>query len=84
MQVLAQSLLFFSGVGSFTWVVACCSDYSSNHNSDCSDYLGYLSIPELHYDSDSGICSYMHCLHTAFAVVDSTDSHIEPALLSST
>ena len=64
--------------------MVCCSDYSSNHNSDCLDYLGYLSIPDLHYDSDSGICSDMHCLYTALAVVDSTDSHIGPALLSST
>ena len=75
---------FLSGVRSFTRVVACCSDYSSNHNSDCSYYLGYLSIPDLHSDSDSGICSDMHCPHTVFVVVDSSDSHIGPALLSST
>ena len=83
MQVLALSLLFSQGLVQSLKVVACCYDYSSNHNSDCSDYLGYLSIPNLHSDSDSGICSDMHCLHTALAVVDSADSHIGPALLSS-
>ena len=80
MQVLAPSLLFLvHSLG----VVACCSDYSSNHNFDCSDYLGYLSIPDLHSDSDSGICSDMHCRYTALVVVDYVDSHIGPALLSS-
>ena len=74
---------FFSEVGSFTRVMAFCSNYSSNHNSDCSDYLGHFSIPDLHSDYDSGICSDMHCPHTALTVVDSTDSHIGPALLSS-
>ena len=84
MQVLAPSLLFSQGLVHSLGVVACCSDYSSNHNSNCSDYVGYLSIPDLHSDSDSDICSNMHCPHTALAVVDSTDSHIGPALLSST
>ena len=65
-----------------TVVVAYCSDYSSNNNYDCSDYLGYLSIPDLHSDSDSGICSDMPCPHTALVVVDYVDSHIEPTLLS--
>ena len=82
MQVLAPSLLFSQGLVHSLRVVACCSDYSSNHNSNCSDYLGYLSIPDLHSDSDSGICSDMHCPHTALDVVDSTNSHIGPALLS--
>ena len=82
--MLAPSLLFSQGLVHSLGVIACCSDYSSNHNSDCSDYLGCLSIPDLHYDSDSGICSDMHCLHTALTVVDSADSHIGPALLSST
>ena len=36
----------------------------------------------LHSDSYSGICSDMHCPHTALAVVDYADSHIGPALLS--
>ena len=80
MQVLAPSLLFSQGLVHSLMVMACCSDYSSNHN---SDYLGYLSIPDLHSDSDYGICSDMHCPHTTFAVVDSADSHIKPALLSS-
>ena len=40
----------------------------------------FLSIPSL--DSDSGICSGMHCLHTALTVVDYADSHIGPTLLS--
>ena len=83
MQVLALSLLFSQGLVHSLGVVACCSDHSSNHNSDCSDYLGYLSILDQHSDSDSDTCSDMHCRHTALAVVDSTDSHIGPALLSS-
>ena len=83
MQVLAPSLLSSQGLVHSLGVVACCSDYSSNHNSDCFDYLGYLSIPELHSDFDSGICSDMHCPHTALVVVDSIDSHIGLALLSS-
>ena len=79
MQVLAPSLLFSQGLVHLLMVMACCSDYSSNHN---SDYLGYLSIPDLHSDSDSGICFDMHYPHTALAVVDSADSHIGPTLLS--
>ena len=63
-------------------MVACCSDYSSNHNFDCSDYLGYPSNPGL--DSDFGTCFDKHYLHTVLAVIDSADSCIEPALLSST
>ena len=82
--MLAPSLLFSQGLVHSLKVMACCSNYSSNHNSDCSNYLGYLSIPDLHSNSDSGICSDMHCPHTALVVVDSTDSHIGPALLSST
>ena len=84
MQVLAPSLLFSQGLVHSLVVVACCSDYSSNHNFDCSDYLSYLSIPDLHSDSDSGIYFDMHYPHTALTVVDSTDSHIRPTLLSST
>ena len=84
MQVHAPSLLFSQGLVHSLMVVACCSDYSSNHNSDCSNYLGYLSIPDLHFDSDSGIYYNMHCHYTALAVVDSANSHIGPALLSST
>ena len=61
MQVLAPSLLSSQGLVHSLGVVACCSDYSSIHNSDCSDYLSYLSIPDLHSDSDSSICSDMHC-----------------------
>ena len=81
--MLAPSLFFSQGVVHSLEVVACCFDYSSNHNSDCSDYLGYLSIHDLHSNSDSGICSDMHCPHTALAMVDYADSHIGPALLSS-
>ena len=83
MQVLAPSLFFSQGLVHSLVVVACCSNYSSNHNFDCSDYLGYLSIPDLHSDSCSGICSDMHCPHTTLVVADSIDSHIGPALLSS-
>ena len=81
MQVLAPSLIFSQRLVYSLGVMACCSNYSSNHNYDCSDYLGYFSIPDLHSDSNSGICSDMYCPHTALAVVDSSDSHIKPALL---
>ena len=74
---------FFQGLVHSLGVVACCFDYSSNHNSDCSDYLGYFSIPDLDSDFDSSICSDMHCPHTALVVVDYADSHIGPTLLSS-
>ena len=83
MQVLAPSLLSSQGLVHSLEVVAYCSDYSSNHNFDFSDYLGYLSIPNLHSDSDSGICSDMHFPFTALVVVDFADSHIGSALLSS-
>ena len=81
--MLAPSLLSSQGVVHSLRVVACYSDYSSIHSSDCSDYSDCLSIPGLDSDSDSGICSDMHCLHTVLAVVDYFDSHTEPALLSS-
>ena len=81
MQVLAPSLLSCQGVVHSLGVVACYSDYSSIHSSYCSDYSDYLSIPDP--DSDSDICSDMYCPHIALVVVDSADSHIRPALLSS-
>ena len=84
MQVLAPSLLSSHGVVHSLGVVACYSDYSAIHSFDCSDYSDCLFISGLDSDSDSGICFDMHCLHTAFAIVDSADSHIGPALLSST
>ena len=84
MQVLAPSLLSFQGVVLSLGVMACCSDYSSIQSSNCSDYSDCLSIPDLHSNSDSGICSDMHCPHTALVVVDSADSPIELALLSPT
>ena len=83
MQVLTPSLLSSQGLVHSLEVLACCFDYSSNHNSNCSDYLGYLFIPNLHFDSDSGICSDMHYTHITLAMVDSTGSHIGPTLLSS-
>ena len=83
MQVLAPSLLSFQGVVHSLEVVTCYSDYLSIHSSDCSDYSNFLSILDLHSDSDFGICSDMNCLHTALAVVDFANSHIGPALLSS-
>ena len=79
--MLAPSLLFSQGVVHSLGVVACCSNYSSNHNSDCSDYLGYPSNPSL--DSDFGTCSNKHYLHIILTVIDFVDSRIEPALLSS-
>ena len=63
MLVFAPSLLFPQGLVHSLVVVACCSDYSSNHNPDCSDYLGYLFILDLYSDFDSSICSDMHCPH---------------------
>ena len=64
-------------------MVACYFDYSSIHSYDCSDCFDCLSILGFDSDSDFGICFGMHCPHTALVVVDSTDSHIGPALLSS-
>ena len=71
--------IFFSGGGSFG-VVACYSDYSSIHSFDCFGYSDFLSIANLHYDSNSGICSDMHCPHTTLVVVDYADSHIGSTL----
>ena len=82
MQVLAPSLISSQGVVHSLEVVACYSDYSSIHSSDCSDYSNCFSIPDLHSYSDFGICFDMHCPHTALAVVDYVDSHIGPTLLS--
>ena len=65
-------------------VVAYYSGCSSSHNSSCSDYSGYLSNPGLDSYSDSSTCSDMYYLHTVPVVVDSADSHIVLALLSST
>ena len=59
------------------------SNCSSSHSSGCSDYSGYLSNPGLDSDSDSGTCFDMYYLHTVPIVVDSVDSHIVLALLSS-
>ena len=81
--MLAPNLLSSQGVVHSLGVVACYSDYSSIHSSDSSDYSDCLSIPDLHSDSDFSICSDMHCPHTALAVVNSVDSHIRSALLSS-
>ena len=66
-------------------VVAYYSGCSSSHSSNCSEYVGYLSNPGLDsdYDSDSGTCSDMYYFHTVPAVLDSTDSYIVLALLSS-
>ena len=83
MQVLAPSLLSSQVVVHSLEVVACYSDYSSIHSFDCYDYSNCLSIPDLHSDFDSSICSDMHCPHTALAMIDSADLHIGPALLSS-
>ena len=83
MQVLSPSLLSSQGVVHSLGVMACYSDYSSIHSSDCSDYSDYLSIPGLDSDFDYGICSDMHCLHIVLAVVDYVDSHIGSTLLSS-
>ena len=80
--MLAQSLLSSQGMVHSLRVVTCYSDYSSIHSSDCSDYSNCLSMLDLHYDSDSGICSDMHCPYNALVVVDSADSHIGPTLLS--
>ena len=83
MQVLAPSLLSSQGVVHSLGVVACYTDYSSIHSSDCSDYSNCLSIPSLNSNSNFGICSDMYFLHTIVVVIDSADSHIRLALLSS-
>ena len=63
-------------------VVAYYSGCSSNHNSNCSYYSGYLSNPGLDFDSGSGTCSGRYYLHTATNVVGFADSHTVLALLS--
>ena len=83
MQVLAPSLLSSQGVVHSLGVVACYSDCSSIHSSNCSNYSECLSIPELDSNSDFGICSDMHCLHIALIIVDYDNSPTEPTLLSS-
>ena len=45
-QVLTPSLISFQGVVNSLGVVACYSDYSSIHSSDCSSYSDCLSILE--------------------------------------
>ena len=65
-------------------VVAYYSGGSSSHSSGCSDYSSYLSNLSFDSDSNSGTCSDMYYLYTALTVVDSTDSHIVLALMSST
>ena len=64
-------------------VVACYSGCSSSHNSDCSDYSGYLSNLGLDSDSNFGTCFDKYYLHTVPVVVDYADSHTVLALLSS-
>ena len=55
MQVFAPSLLSSRGVVHSLEVVACYSDYSSIHSSDCSNYSDCFSILGLDSDYDSGI-----------------------------
>ena len=62
-------------------VVAYYSSCFSSHNSGCSDYSGYLSNPSPDYDS--GTRSNIYFLHIVPVVVDSADSHVVLALLSS-
>ena len=64
-------------------VVAYYSGCFSSHNYGFIDYSGYISNPSPDFDSDSGTCSDMYYLHIVPIVVDSTDSHIVLALLSS-
>ena len=80
--MLAPSPLSSQGVVHSLGVVVCYSDYFSIHSCDCSDYSYCVSIPSLDSDSNFGICSDMHCLHTALAIVYSNDLHIGPALMS--
>ena len=65
-------------------VVAYYSGCSSSHNWGCSDYSGYLSNPGPDSDSDSSTCSDLYYLHTVLTVVNSADSHVVLALMSST
>ena len=64
-------------------LVAHYSSCSSNNNSGCFDYSGYLSNPGLDSDSYSGTCSDMYYIRTILVVVDSVHSHTVLALLSS-
>ena len=80
---LFPNLPYFLAVVCFLEMVAYYSDYSSNHSSNCSDYSGFLSNLGLDFDSDSGTCSDTYCLHIVLVVLDSVDSHTEPALLAS-
>ena len=64
-------------------VVANYSGYSSSHSSDCFNYSGFLSNPDLDSDAGSDTCSNTYYLHTVPTVVDFSDSHIVLALLSS-
>ena len=64
-------------------VMAYYFDCSFSHSSDCSDYSGYLSNPDLDFDSDFGTYSDTYHLHAIPVVVDFVDSHTVLALLSS-
>ena len=66
MQGLVPSQPFSREVVRSLGVVACCSDCSSIHNPDCSDYSDYYATLGLDFGSDS--C----CPHTdPVAVADS-------------
>ena len=54
--MLLPSLIFSLMMVCSLGMVACCSDYSSIHSYDCSDYYASLGLGS---GSDSGIC-YLH------------------------
>ena len=57
MQGLVPSPLFSRGVVLSFGEVACCSDCSSIHNPDCSDYSDYYATLGLDFSSD-GCCPH--------------------------
>ena len=67
MQGLVPSPPFSREVVRSLGVVACCSDCSSIHNPDCSDYSDYYATLSLDFGSDS--C----CPHTDPVVVADFD-----------
>ena len=67
MQGLVPTPPFSREVGRSLEVVACCSDCSSIHNLDCSDYTDYYAT--LGLDSGSDSC----CSHTDPIVVADYD-----------
>ena len=80
MQGLAPNPHFSQEVVRSLGVMACCSDCSSIHTLDCSDYSysGYYATLSLDFDSDS---CFPHTVLVAVADSDRTSTRTGPALL---